>query len=239
MITHTITHMIMGMGMDKGALYRLMAWLSPSYPVGAFAYSHGLEWMVEQGTVTSVTSLTAWIEDVVRHGGGWSDAVIFQHAWAATAAGDGEHLTEIAELAHALSISKERKLETMAQGRAFMTATDAAWSYPPVPGFSLPFADCPYPVAVAMAASGHKIPMEDALNAYLHAFVANLVSAGVRLIPLGQTDGQRALATLEPVLSDVAEAALSAPLSRVGGCAMLTDIASMSHETQYTRLFRS
>ena len=127
----------------------------------------------------------------------------------------------------------------MAQGRAFMTATNAAWPYAPVPGLSLKDEEVAYPVAVGLAAARHRIALGDSLHAYLHAFAANLISAGVRAIPLGQTDGQNTLAGLEPTITEVAETAEDAPLARLGGCAMLTDIASMRHETQYTRLFRS
>ena len=78
-----------------------------------------------------------------------------------------------------------------------------------------------------------------ALNAYLHAVTANLISAGVRLIPLGQTEGQRVLAALEPVAAATAQRALATSLDDVGGAAFRADIASMQHETQYTRLFRT
>lgn len=229
--------------MDKGALFRLMAWLSPSYPVGAFAYSHGLEYLVETGVVTDKDGLRLWLADILRHGGGWSDAVLFRHAFEAAARGDRDGLRDVADLARAMAVSKERKLETMAQGRAFLSATRAAWPWEEddggdgeLPGGETEIA---YPVAVAMAAAGHGIDLEDALNAYLHGVAANLVSAGVRLVPLGQTDGQRTLAALEPVIGAVARSALTAPLEAVGGCALLTDIASMNHETQYSRLFRS
>ena len=100
---------------------------------------------------------------------------------------------------------------------------------------------CPvaYPVAVGVAAAGHGIAARSALNAYLHAVIANFVSAGVRLIPLGQTDGQRLLAALEPIVAATAARALTTKLDDVGSAAFRADIASMRHETQYTRLFRS
>nr|WP_132807091.1 urease accessory protein UreF [Tepidamorphus gemmatus] len=222
-------------GADAAALYRLMAWLSPAYPVGAFSHSHGLEWEVEAGNVCDAQGLSRWIGDILRHGGGRQDAILLAATWRAIRGGDAAGLAMIAELAAALSPSRERRTETLSQGRAFALATEAAWPA----GVGEDPADLAYPVAVGLAAARHGIALEPALVAYLHAFAANLVSAGVRLVPLGQTDGQRAIARLEPVVAAVAAEAMAADLEVIGGCALLADIASMRHETQYTRLFRT
>ncbi len=224
--------------MDDAALYRLMSWLSPSYPVGAFAYSHGIEWAVEDGAIQNADSLARWLTDIIEQGGGWSDAVVFRNAWLACGEDDGNALAEIAELAKALAPTSERRLETLQQGTAFLQATRAAW---PWPGSDAAFLNgqVAYPVAVAAAAAGHEVPLAPALNAYLHGLAANLISAGVRLVPLGQTDGQKALAALEPVIAKTTWHAVTAGLDDLGGAAWLSDIASMKHETQYTRLFRS
>ncbi len=218
------------------ALLRLMIWLSPSFPVGAYSYSNGLEWAVEKGAVNSRIQLTDWVTDLLRHAGGWSDAVLFAQAWRAADDGNMDRVIEIAELAEALAPSRERHLETMAQGEAFAKAS-AAW--PDDPGMELSGTAFAYPVAVAVKAAGHDIALADALAAYLHAFAANLVSAAVRLVPLGQSDGVRALAALEPVILDVAAQAGRAALDDVGGAGLFSDIAAMNHEIQYTRLFRS
>jgi urease accessory protein len=207
------------------ALGKLAAWLSPSYPVGAFSYSHGLEWAVEAGDVTGRETLTQWIADCLAHGAGRTDAILLAHAHA-----EPED-SEIADLAAALQPSRERLLEAEAQGAAFARTTSDVW------GPAL--APAPYPVAVGRAAAAHGLPLPETAFLYLHAFAANLVSAGVRLIPLGQTDGQRALAALMPVARAVAAEAITAPLDAIGGCALRADIAAMKHETQYTRLFRS
>jgi urease accessory protein len=225
---------------DAAALYRLMAWLSPAYPVGAFSYSSGIEWAVEAGDITDAITLQRWLTATIGHGGGFCDAVIFVHAYRATASSDDPALKDIAELAAAFAPSKERFLETTAQGRAFIDATLAAW---PCATLSRLMAEwdgpIAYPVAVGIAAAGHEIPLEGALTALLHAIAANLVSAGVRLVPLGQTDGQRVLASLEPVIATAANRALDTALADIGGAAFRADIASMRHERQYTRLFRS
>ena len=217
-----------------------MAWLSPAYPVGAFSYSSGIEWAVENGDINNAETLQRWLARMTGNGGGFCDAVFFTHAHRAVACDDNRALRDVAELAAAFAPSKERHLETTAQGRAFVEATRAAWPCAALDRLAATW-DGPvaYPVAVGVAAAGHGIAIEAALSAYLQAVVANLVSAGVRLIPLGQTDGQRVLATCEPVVAATVARALATPLDQVGGAAFRADLASMRHETQYTRLFRS
>ena len=213
------------------ARYRLMTWLSPAYPVGGFSYSHGIEYAVEAGLVTDRTSLADWIEDCLRHGAGRSDAIIAAHAWRAE---DAATRAELADLALALQPAKERLLECEAQGAAFQLVTAAVW-----PAGEIDAAPLPYPVAVGVAARAHDVPLDEMLSAYLWAFAANLVSAAVRLVPLGQTDGQRVQAALMPVVLDVARDAETSDLDDIGGCAFRADIAAMRHETQHVRLFRS
>lgn len=223
----------------KHTLARLMTWLSPAYPVGAYSYSHGLEWVVETGTMKNAESLCAWIEDLLVHGAGRSDLILLAAAWRAMAAGDAARLDAVAELAAALVPSAERRLETLAQGTAFLTATLAAWPKPELERLAAQGRETAYPVAVGACAAAHGLPLAETAQAFAQAFAANLVSAGVRLIPLGQSDGLRVLASLEPLIPRVGATALAASLDDVGGAAIAADIASMRHETQYTRLFRS
>ena len=222
------------------SLYRLMAWLSPAYPVGAFSYSSGLEWAVEAGDVTSADTLCRWLKALLSGGVGFCDAVLFAHAYRACETGNDSALFEAVELAAALVPSRERFLETTAQGRAFLDVTQATWPCPTVDHviriWSGPIT---YPVAVAAAAAGHQIPLEQSLAAYLQAVAANWISAAVRLIPLGQTDGQRVTARLEPAIAATTKRALIAALDHAGSAVFRADIAAMRHETQYTRLFRS
>ncbi|MBB5752424.1 urease accessory protein UreF [Prosthecomicrobium pneumaticum] len=227
---------------DPAALHRLLAWLSPSFPVGAYTYSHGLEWAIEDGTVATAAYLRAWIGALLAHGAGRSDAILFRHAHAAAARGDGAGLAAIAELAEAFQPSAERRLEANAQGRAFLGAIRAAWDAPALEGLAAalePLEGPTYAVAVASAAAAHGVPVEPALHAFLAAFVANIVSAGIRAVPLGQTDGQRIIAGLGPEVAAAVAASRGRPLDDLGGAAFRADIASMKHETQYTRLFRS
>jgi urease accessory protein len=233
-----------GVSKDEGALaaalYRLMAWLSPAFPVGAFSYSSGIEWAVEAGDITDAGTLQRWLMIVVADGGVFCDAAIFANAHKAVDTRDDASLRACAELAVALAPCKERHLETTSQGRAFVEAVRAAWPCPSLDRLAAAWdGELAYPVAVAVTAAGHGIPLAPALHAYLHAAAANLISAGVRLIPLGQTDGQRVLAALEPVVAGAAQRAMAAPLDDIGGAAFRADLAAMRHETQYTRLFRS
>ena len=213
------------------ALYRLMTWLSPSYPVGAYSYSHGVEYAVEAGLVRDRGTLVDWVAHAVKHGAGLTDAALLAASWR------GEDVTELAD---AWRGSAEMALESRAQGAAFLAATQAAWPHPALDELALRRqGEAPLPVAVGVAAQAHGVALDAALTAYLHAFAANLVSAGVRLIPLGQTDGQRALAALEPAVAAAAGTARGTPLDEIGTASPTIDWCSMKHETQYTRLFRS
>ena len=224
------------------ALRKLLAWLSPSFPVGGFSYSHGLEWTIDDGTVKTPADLEAWLADILRHGAGRSDAVLFAHAHRAASTDDRAGLAAVNDLAVALQPSKERHLEATAQGRAFLSTVAATWPNERLAAAASIFpASEPvaYPVAVALACGTHDIPLGPALNAYLGAFLANLVSAAIRAVPLGQTDGQKVIAALSPLVEATARSASEATLDDLGGAAWRADIASMKHETQYTRLFRS
>jgi urease accessory protein len=235
-----ITTTIMNDKLNAAALYRLMVWLSPAYPVGAFSYSSGLEWAVEAGDVTDAESLRRWLTVMISEGGGFCDSALLGHSHRAILADDDGSLRAVAELAAAMTPSKERHLETTAQGRAFVEATRASWPCAALDRLTAVWDGAiAYPVAVGVAAAGHGIACEAAMLGYLQAVAANWVSAGVRLIPLGQTDGQRVLAALELVIAATAARAATTPLDEIGSAAFRADMASMRHENQYTRLFRS
>ncbi len=213
---------------DTAHLHTLNAWCSPAYPVGAFSYSHGLEAVVSAGDVASAEQLYEWLSDCLWHGAGRNDAIFLAHAYRAD---DRAALSELAELAEALAPSAERQLETTAQGAAFAKVTENVW------GGDL--ADLSYPVAVGAAARAEGIPLDLTLPLYLHAFAANIIAAGVRFIPLGQTDGQQVLARLFPAFDAIAAEAAEATLDDLGSATFRADLASMQHETLKTRIFRS
>jgi urease accessory protein len=230
-----------GMTADEGAaLYRLMTWLSPAFPVGAFSYSSGIEWAVEAGDIADAAALRGWLAAMLADGSGFCDGVFLAQAHRAASARDDAGLREIAELAAALVPSRERQLETSTQGRAFIDIARAAWA---CDGLDEMVSACDggivYPVAVGIVSAAHKIPLAPAMHAFLHALVSNWISAGSRLVPLGQTDSQRILAALEPVVVATARRALQATLDDLGSATFRADLASLRHEAQYTRLFRS
>lgn len=218
-------------------LFRLMAWTSPAYPVGGFSYSHGIEMAVEEGRLKKQADLVAYIASVLRQGAGRVDAVLFAEAHRAP---DEEALDEIAELAFAWRGTAETALESTQQGGSFASVTVSCWPDARFAAFAARHRGrLSHAVAFGAAAGMAGIPLRPALFAFLQGFCANLVSAGVRLIPLGQTDGQIATAALQPIISECADAALTTPLEELGTAAPLLDMLSMRHETQYTRLFRS
>jgi len=214
----------------------LQVWLSPSFPVGAFAYSHGLERAAEAGLVRDRASLAQWIGDLLAHGSIRNDLIILAAAWRAASSGNQGELQDIAELAAALHPSAERQMESLNQGRAFLDAVDAAWPAPQVRRLTPNLA---YPVAVATTAAGHGIALGPLLEAYATAFTGNLTSAAIRLSVVGQTGAQRILADLLPAIIAAARIAEDSMLDDLGSATWVADLCSMEHETQFTRLFRS
>ena len=216
---------------DSAALLRLMTWLSPAFPVGMFGWSHGLEQAIADGTVRDGDGLIAWISGLVEFGSGWTDAVLLAEAHAA--ARDPDRLAAVAELAAALAPSAERLAETLGQGTAFLTAV-RAW-----PDAAPALDRAPWPVAMGAACGLAKVAVEDAVAATLHAFSGNLVSVALRAIPLGQTEGVRVIAAVEPLVLAVAGRAARSTLDDLGSGALMSDIAALRHETLQPRLFLS
>ena len=267
-ITTTTTTPMAETDLPTPTLLRLMTWLSPSFPVGAFSYSHGLEYAVEAGLVRDGEQLTQWVEAVVLDGAGRLDADLLRNAWRAANQDDeaaiGPAVADVIEWGNALRGTAEMALEAGAQGKAFLKTVHQAWlsnsgdtirisNEDPyrVPGIRVPGIpswwhelatgnrDIAYPVAVGLAGALARLDLVPVLAAYLHGFAANLVSAGIRLVPLGQTDGQRAMARLEPVIEQAVAASLARDPADLGAAAPIVDLMSIAHETQYTRLYRS
>ncbi|WJR65775.1 urease accessory protein UreF [Neorhizobium sp. CSC1952] len=223
----------MSRGLDTQALLRLMAWLSPAFPIGGFAWSGGLERAVFDRLLTNAAGLKDWLSAILGHGALWNDAVLFAEAWRQSA--NEAMLKEAAELGLALAGSAERFTETLSLGKAFVAAASA---WPDAVLERLP-PDVPFPVAVGAVAAAHDVPAEKALAAYLHAAVSQSVSAGIRLGVAGQTEGVAILADLEDLIAETAERAAQTTLADLGGAAVQAEIASLRHETQHSRLFRS
>ncbi|WP_317626043.1 urease accessory protein UreF [Rhodalgimonas zhirmunskyi] len=206
----------------------LMQWLSPAYPVGAFAYSHGLEAAVEAGWVSDARGLEDWLSDVLLHGTGRNDALLIAAAYRAETRLE---VDEIDTTARAFAPSKERLTEADRIGAAFGDTTGAIWA--------TDLAGLVYPVALGRAARLEGLPQALTATLHLQAFTSNLIAAGQRLLPVGQTEGQAMLRRLSALCPQIAADTDAGDLSELASTAFLTDIASMRHETQYSRIFRT
>jgi len=225
------------------SLLRLQSWLSPAFPTGSYSYSHGLEWAVEAKHVQDRKSLVAWLEADLCYGSGRNEAIFFSETWRYAMDDDRAKLYEIAELAAAFRGSSEFALESSQQGAACLATLRRVWPDHLLDWLSEILGERhiqpTFSVVLGIRSAKQGIPVSLALPAFLQSYVANLVTAAVRLIPLGQTDGQAALAELEePVLVASAQAKRTT-IDYLGSAAFMVDLASMAHETQYTRLFRS
>lgn len=218
------TGMITGMCMNTDPILTLSQWFSPSYPIGAFAYSHGVEQAIADRQITDAASLRDWVETVLTHGAGRSDAVLLAAAYHGDAA-------EVDGYARAFACSKERLMEADLMGAAFARITASLQDHD--------LSGLTYPVAVGQAARLAGLPPELTASMYLQAFVSSLVSVGIRLIPIGQTDGHRIIAELSPACSRVAREEAGGDLNRLSTTAFLSDIAAMRHETLPSRVFRT
>jgi urease accessory protein len=225
------------------ALLRLQSWLSPAFPTGSYSYSHTVEWAAEAGYIKDRESLVDWLGADLCFGSGRNEAIFFCEAWCTARDNDCAKLFEIAELAAAFRGTSEFALESSQQGSACRATFRQVWPNHLLDSLSqlLSEREVPPVLAVILGVRSAKegIPISVALPAFLQSYVANLVTAGVRLIPLGQTDGQVAIASLEEAVLAASVRASNATIDDLGSAAFMVDLASMAHETQYTRLFRS
>jgi urease accessory protein len=205
-------------------LLTLVQWLSPAFPTGGYAYSHGLEAVIAGGE-RSGAGIGAWTLGVLRHGAGQVDAVLLACALR------GDDPAGLDALARSLAGTKERLAETVEQGAAFARTVAA------LTGRDL--APRALPVAVGEAARALALPVEEVVAVYLHAFAANLVACATRFAPLGQTEGQALLAGLHPAIGEVAGWAAGAGVDEVGTAALAADLAAMRHETMDVRIFKT
>ena len=204
----------------------VIQWLSPAFPIGSFAYSHGLEWAISTGRVTNAATLESWITDVLEHGSGRTDAIIL-----ALAVRGALPIDQLNAMSLALCASQERLSETHSQGTAMSKVMRDVWQ--------IGCEEMALPVALGASAAHQSIPVALLVPAYLHAFSSNLISVAVRLVPLGQTQGQRVLLALHPLIDALAQLASSAELNDLTSCTFLSDVASMRHETQIPRIFKT
>lgn len=208
------------------ALLTLVQWLSPAFPTGAFAYSHGLERVIAAGDVSDASSFEAWLRNILHHGAGWQDAVLLTHALAPEADHDA-----LDALARALAPSAERLQESAEQGAALARMVAA------LTGRALPARMLP--VAVGAAAAPLGLPVAQVAQIYLQGFASNLCTIATRHVPLGQTEGQGVLSRLLPDIEGLGSRAAGASLDDLGSCALAADLAAFQHETMDVRIFRT
>jgi len=225
------------------ALLRLQSWLSPAFPMGSYSYSHGLEWAVGAGYVYDRKSLVDWLEADLSYGSGRNEAIFFTEAWRCAMDDDCAKLFEITELAAVFRGTSEFALESSQQAAACLATLRQVWPDRVLDWLSEIIRERHVQPALAVVlgvrSARQGIPAGLALPAFLQSYVANLVTVGVRLIPLGQTDGQRAITELEEAILAASVQAEKATIDDLGSAAFMVDLSSMAHETQYTRLFRS
>ena len=230
MVTGAPIHMIMGirhMPTDL-RLLTLTQWLSPAFPVGSFAYSHGLESAVSEGWVSDAESLYEWLEDILIHGSGQADAAWIALSYSAHSLKEVENLNDYAR---AFSASAERVREGERQGAAFAKVASSVWC--------LELPELLLPIALGHSAKQQGLDLDAVIALYLQAFLSNLGAAAQRLMPLGQTDAQIVVAKLNPVCLDVAKTAKTMEMRDISSSCFLSDIAAMKHETLQPRLFQS
>jgi urease accessory protein len=211
---------------EASQLLLLLNWMSPAFPIGSFAYSHGLETAIVENEISTQSDVETWIADLITHGSGWNDAVLFAQCWN----NQNEYLNE---LALSMASSSERYLETTQLGKSFAIAASVF--------IDVKFAngDLAYPIAAGMACKSMGVDQHSGLLAFLQGFAAAQVSVAVRLVPLGQTAGLHVLKNLMPIISKTANRAATATLDDLGSCTLLADIASMNHEHLQPRIFRT
>ena len=215
-------------------LLKLMTWNSPNFPIGSFVYSHGLEYSVEIGLVNDQPSLVNWIEGIILFGSGRVDASLLKAAYTAFEKENYSLLNKIVERADTQKSTKEFSLESKTQGSAFLKTLIKI-----CPNLEKIKREPAFPVSFGVACSIFNIPMRQSILVFLNSIVSNLVSAGIRLIPLGQIAGQKSIISLEEVIIKATSKAMKRYIEDFGSAALIVDWTSMKHETQYTRLFRS
>ncbi|MFC6487802.1 urease accessory protein UreF [Nitratireductor sp. GCM10026969] len=218
--------------MNNG-LVRLLTWCSPAFPIGAFAYSAGLETAIAHARMAGRAETKDWIAGNLRSGTARNDAILVAEAWRGHEA--PHRLAELAEFCLALTPALERHTEMLVTGGAFAEAA-RAWPDPVHDRLPEP---CPYPVAFGAVAGAAGIDLTDTLAAYLTVHVQAQVSVAVRLVPIGQTEGLQIQAALEPLVAELSAGLSNATTDDLGAAAYAADIAAMKHETLGTRIFRS
>jgi urease accessory protein len=223
---------------DNTALLCLLQLASPALPVGAYSYSEGLETLIDTGTIENKQSLKHWLEQELRYGAIRLEAAVMVRAYNSAKLGDIEALSYWNNWLSAARETEELRSSSWQMGRSLIRLLlelqpQLAQSANVVGN------PCNYAIAFGIAAAHWQIDLSAAILGYLHSWTTNLITAGVKLIPIGQTAGQQLLLEIHANLSSAAQEILALEDDDLNSCGWGLSLASMAHETQYTRLFRS
>jgi urease accessory protein len=216
----------------------LLQLASPGLPVGAYSYSEGLEMLVEKGIISDSASLKHWLEAELRYGAIRLDAAVMVRA---AQSANVDNITKLCYWNVWLSAARETQELRTSSWQMGRSLSQLLGKLQPeiMPVVNAVGEPCNYAIAFGMAAAHWQINIQAALLAYLHSWASNLMTAGVKLIPLGQTAGQELLLDLQPLIITAVSEILALEDDQLSCCSWGLSLASMQHETQYTRLFRS
>ena len=214
-------------------ILKLLTWNNQSFPIGSYCFSSGLEFAVESKLIQSGKDLQYWLNDLLKYGSLYSDALILLEAWKLASKKENNKINDLNNFAVSLNQSNEKYIENYEQGKSFIKITEDAWNHKYISKKLV------YPIAYAVAAVQENINMEDVLICYLHSSLCNLLAAGIKLIPLGQTEGQKIQIALNTYIEEEYKNILKKNFNDIGNCGWVNDIISMKHENQFTRTFRT
>ena len=222
---------------DPLAHLRLLQLVSPALPIGGFTYSQGLEWAVEAGWVHDVESLSDWLEGLIEDSLGGLELPLMYRLYDACEQNDPVAIEHWARMLYASRETRELRAEERNRARALIALLQNL-GVTQVDAWRDALAHC-QAAPFALAAVHWSINSQDCALGYAWSWLENQVAAAVKLVPLGQTDGQRVLLALAECLPVNVEKASQVEDDDIGAAAPAQAIASARHETQYTRLFRS
>ena len=232
--------------MNPNALYKLLSWFSSVYPIGSFNYSHGLEYAIERDLIKTREQLEEWIRGVILFGTGRVDALLFKTGYDLLQNGmfaSEVQLNELIFISNAFKTTPELWTESYRQGEAALKILIDTYDFFELKQLQNQLKKLNkkpvLAVVFGIACAACQLPFEESLCSFLHAFISNVVMAGTKLIPLGQTDSQKIIMNLQSSLVTLIRQIQELTLEDIGSATPMLDWTSAHHETQYTRLFQS
>jgi len=220
---------------NANALLRLLQLSSPSLPIGAYAYSQGIESAVHSQIICDEMTALDWLNSVLINGLASNDLALITHAYQSWQDSDLDSITELSQLSLAIRETSELKEEDRHLAKALLRLAEPLGLEYPVEIKT----SASYPVVYAYFIHNWSISLEDALLAFAWSWLENQIAAMIKLVPLGQTQGQKLLLAMDKSLSTAVKKSLTVPVSRIGSSLPNLAILSSQHEIQYSRLFRS